>query len=160
LSWKFDIVTGGLVAGLTWSFFVLCTPVADAGFLLDFPIRLIFGFKMLITEIAVWVFALVLNFYILIFNPEIYQTTLITSLFYKILVTPWPYWGIVIMCGIGTFLSVYFADEMLDVISHKEREKYHQHGFKYKIAAMVSIFAIVIVIYQHLLGKLGVLSFF
>jgi hypothetical protein len=31
---------GFYVTILTWSFFVLCTPVADAGFLLDFPFRL------------------------------------------------------------------------------------------------------------------------
>ena len=35
LSWEYDLKTGGVVAALTWSFFVLCTPIADAGFLLD-----------------------------------------------------------------------------------------------------------------------------
>jgi len=43
LSIQYDLVTGGLGALLTWTFFVLCTPVADAGMLLDFPLRLLFG---------------------------------------------------------------------------------------------------------------------
>ncbi|MCK5574805.1 MAG: hypothetical protein KAI28_03285, partial [Sphingomonadales bacterium] len=46
LGFKYDLATGGLLAALTWSFFVLCTPVADAGFLLDFPLRLLFGIRM------------------------------------------------------------------------------------------------------------------
>ena len=37
LIYEYGIQDGGLVTLLTWSFFVLCTPVADAGFLLDFP---------------------------------------------------------------------------------------------------------------------------
>ena len=41
LVYEYGIEDGGMVTLLTWSFFVLCTPVADAGFLLDFPIPFI-----------------------------------------------------------------------------------------------------------------------
>ena len=58
LSVKYDLITGGIASALTWTFFVLCTPIADAGFLLDFPLRLLFGVRMLISEIAVWAVAL------------------------------------------------------------------------------------------------------
>jgi hypothetical protein len=34
---KYGLQQGLFVSTLSWSFFVLCTPVADAGFLLDFP---------------------------------------------------------------------------------------------------------------------------
>ena len=61
LSVEYGILTGGTVAILTWSFFVLCTPVADAGFLLDLPIRLLFGFRMLYSEIIVWSIAIFIN---------------------------------------------------------------------------------------------------
>lgn len=53
LSFKFDFATGSVVALLTWSLFVLATPVADAGFLLDFPLRLLFGVRMFISEMFV-----------------------------------------------------------------------------------------------------------
>ncbi len=61
LSFKYDVRTGGVAAALTWSFFVLCTPIADAGFLLDFPLRLIFGIRMLFSEIAAWTLAIAVN---------------------------------------------------------------------------------------------------
>src|SRR6056297_222338 len=63
LSWEYGLATGGLVAALTWSFFVLCTPVADAGFLLDLPIRLLFGVRMFMSEVLVWAFAIAINGY-------------------------------------------------------------------------------------------------
>lgn len=160
LSWTYDLATGGWVAALTWSFFVLCTPVADAGFLLDFPIRLLFDLRMVLTEIMVWVIALSLNIVTLMVNPTIYETTFLTSLFHKILTTPWPYWGLIALCTLGTFVSIYFGDEMLDVASHKDRTKLHRHGFKYKVMAMVAIFAVVFVAYEHLITELGVESVF
>ena len=66
LSYEFDLMTGGIAALLTWSFFVLCTPVADAGFLLDFPIRLLFGVRMIVSEVAVWVLAFAINIGVLL----------------------------------------------------------------------------------------------
>ncbi|MCA9353073.1 hypothetical protein KC901_02720, partial [Patescibacteria group bacterium] len=40
IAFRYGLENGFLVTAGTWSFFVLCTPVADAGFLLDFPLRL------------------------------------------------------------------------------------------------------------------------
>lgn len=156
LSWQYDLATGGWVAALSWSFFVLCTPIADAGFLLDFPIRLLFGTRMVLTEILVWVLALGLNIATILVKPAVYETTFLTSLFYKILVTPWPYWGLIALCALGTFVSIYFGDEMLDVATHKERKTHHRHGFKYRLIVMVGIFLVVMVAYEHLITELGV----
>ena len=57
LTYEYDLLTGGIAALITWSFFVLCTPIADAGFLLDFPLRLLFGIRMIFSEIVVWAIA-------------------------------------------------------------------------------------------------------
>ena len=46
LSWKFDAATGAWLALLSWSFFVLCTPVADGGFIVAFPVRLLLGTRL------------------------------------------------------------------------------------------------------------------
>lgn len=156
LSWKYDFATGGIVSLLTWSFFVLCTPVADAGFLLDFPVRLITGMRMFVTEIIVWGLAFLINFVSLHFSPESYSTTFLTSLLQKILVTPWPYWSVVALCGLGTFMSVRFGDEMMDVISHKDRKFYHAHGFKYRLVAMAALITLIIIAYYYLLNSLGI----
>jgi len=145
LSWKFDFATGGTVALLTWSFFVLCTPVADAGFLLDFPLRILLGIRMFTSEIFVWVIAIVINALALFFARDVYQTTFLTSMFEKILVTPWPYWSIILLSGIGTFLSIRFGDELMDVMSHKERAYHHKHGFTYSLILYSGVFVLIFI---------------
>lgn len=156
LNIKFGSVDGSLVSLLTWSFFVLCTPIADAGMLLDFPIRLIFGTKMIITEVIVWMFAIGVNLVVLFTTPLIYEKTLLTSLFHKILISPYPYWGIIIICFIGTFLSVLFGDELIDVISHKDRNLHHQHSLKHEMLTMFFVFVMVIAFYEHMVINLGI----
>ncbi|MCB1562925.1 MAG: hypothetical protein KDJ75_05060 [Alphaproteobacteria bacterium] len=156
LSWEYGLATGGLTAGLTWSFFVLCTPVADAGFLLDFPVRLITGLRMFFSEMGVWVIAITLNLSALHFSPESYDKTFLTSLLHKILTTPWPYWSIILLCAAGTFLSVRFGDEMLDVVSHKDCAYRHKHGFKYRLLAWITFILLIIWAYYHLIDSLNV----
>lgn len=156
LSYQYGLLTGGMVALLTWSFFVLCTPVADAGFLLDFPIRLIFGLRMLYSEIIVWAIAIGVNGYALFYSPLSYDKTILTILLKKILTTPFPYWSIILMSGIGTFLSIYFGDEMLDVIRHRDRAKYHEHGFKLKVVGIISLFILIFLAYYFLMDQLDI----
>lgn len=156
LSWKYDLATGGIISLLTWSFFVLCTPIADAGFLIDFPVRLITGLRMFISELCVWVIAITLNLIIVFHSPESYEKTFLTSLFFKILTTPWPYWSIIFLSAAGTFLSIRFGDEMLDVVSHKERSLHHKYSFKYKLIAVPAFFLIIIWAYYHLIEIWGI----
>ena len=61
MSWKYDASTGFGISLLTWSFFVLCTPVADGGFILAFPIRLLFKIKMSLTQSVLWFVAVGIN---------------------------------------------------------------------------------------------------
>lgn len=155
LSYEYDLLTGGVAALLTWSFFVLCTPVADAGFLLDFPLRLLFGIRMVISEIVVWAIAFGLNAATLIFGPEYYGTTVLTELLHKIFVTPFPYWGIILLSGLGTFLSVRFGDELMDVLHHREREYFHSNHFKHEMILFV-FFLMVIYGYYELISSVGI----
>lgn len=156
LSWEYDLATGGIVSALTWSYFVLCTPVADAGFLIDFPVRLITGLRMFMSELIVWALAIAVNVIALVMSPASYEVTFITSLLHQILISPWPYWGIILLCALGTFLSVRFGDEMLDVMAHKDREYYHSHGFKHKVIAVVALFGLIFLAYYFLLDSLGI----
>ncbi|TNE41295.1 MAG: hypothetical protein EP347_02295 [Alphaproteobacteria bacterium] len=156
VSIKFDVKTGGGIAALTWSFFVLCTPVADAGFLLDFPVRLITAVRMFVTEVVVWVLAIAINLSYLTFNPGLYESTFITRLLHQIIIHPWPYWSIIVLCGIGTFMSVAFGDELMDVASHKERVLHHKVGFAYRGLMVVALFVLVFMAYGFLLKSLGI----
>lgn len=71
---QFGISSGILVALLSWSFFVFCTPIADAGLLLDFPTRILTGMRMLHTEIMVWIVAVILNVTALSLSPGTYYS--------------------------------------------------------------------------------------
>ncbi len=156
MSWKFDAATGAWLALLSWSFFVLGTPIADGGFIIAFPVRLLFGTRMLITQIVVWVFALGLNVLALNVSPESYDATALTRLLKTILTTPWPYWSILVISAIGTTASMWFGDEMIDVTAHKDREKHHKHGFKYKVLLVVGLGLLTILAYYQLLDGLNV----
>lgn len=155
LSYEYDLLTGGLAALLTWSFFVLCTPIADAGFLVDFPLRLLFGIRMIVSEMIVWSIAISINAFVLIFASEYYQTTLVTKLLHQIIITPYPYWVIIILSAFGTFLSIRFGDELLDVMHHHERNFFHSNHLKYELVLFMFFLAVIYVYYQ-LMSSLGI----
>ena len=155
-SLKLGFKNGISVTILTWSFFVFCTPIADAGFLLDLPIRLITKMKMLYSEMIVWSIAIITNILYLLFNSQIYAKSLLLSIFKHILTQPIPYWGIIILSGIGTFLSITFFDELLDVKFHKERERFHKHSLKHNIIVFLFIIFLIIITYIYLIKELGI----
>lgn len=151
-----DLANGIITLALTWSFFVLCTPVADAGFLIDFPIRLLFGLRMLIVEIFVWTLALVIVIGTYLLAPDYYTTTLITRVLFKVITNPVPYWSIIILSFIGTFSSIFFGDEMLDVVTHDKRVHHHKHGFKYRSFVLLAVTILVVTVYYQLARELNV----
>ena len=156
MSWKFDAATGAWLAALSWSFFVLCTPVADGGFIIAFPVRILLGARMLVTQIIVWFIAIGVNLLALNIAPDSYDGTALTRLLKTILTTPWPYWSILGISVLGTALSIWFADEMIDVAAHKDRAKHHKHSFKHKALIILGLGLLTVLAYYHLLSDLGV----
>lgn len=155
LSYEYGLATGGLLALIAWSFFVLCTPVADAGMLLDFPIRLLFKVRMWVTELMVWCIAIIVNIYALATTPEVYEKSIIGHVFHGILIQPNPYWGIILLSFAGTFLSVHFADELMDLVKHHEVSRSLKHRLLFEGIMMATIFVLIIAVYNILLHKLG-----
>ncbi len=156
ISIKLGTENGILVTLLTWTFFIFCTPIADAGFLLAFPVRMLTGIRMIYTQIFSFVLAFGINIYTFFYIPSAYKGTVILNMFYHILSNPFPFWGIIILSLIGTIFSIYFGDEMVDVSSHKQRKKYHKHFNKYKIIVSIFLISVIIILYNFLLKKLGV----
>jgi hypothetical protein len=156
MSLRYGLNNGFMATILTWSFFVFCTPISDAGLLLDFPIRLVTGIRMIYSEVFVWILAFLLNVYSLTFNQSIYNKTMILWLFKHILTHPFPFWTIIIVSAIGTFMSVYFGDELIDASKHKERKKYGKHKNKYKLLLILFMIILTLILYDFLLKKLGV----
>ena len=147
---------GLVITALTWSFFVLCTPVADAGFLVDFPIRIFANVRMFQTEIVVWVASVLMNVIAIATSPEIYEKTFILKLFQHILLNPYPFWGIILLSSVGTFLSIFFGDELMDVVSYKHRTEHPKHKLKLDFILFLFVILAVIIMYDFLLKELGV----
>ncbi|MFH1408675.1 MAG: hypothetical protein ABIH34_02100 [Nanoarchaeota archaeon] len=153
-SFHHGVKDGFLVSFLTWSFFVLCTPVVDAGLLIDFPMRLITGMRMIFTELIVWVFAIMLNFYAYFINPSLYDKSILLSLFKHILDAPFPYGGIILLSFLGTYLSVYLADSIVDPYQVEERHITFLKRYRWTIFFIILF--LVIALYDFLLNRLGV----
>jgi hypothetical protein len=154
LTIQYDLLTGGIAALITWSFFVLCRPIADAGFLLDFPLRLLFGIRMVVSETFVWAIAIsinVLRWYIL----EGFTRPLFTQLMQVILTTPYPYWSVIFLSFIGTFLSIRFGDELMDVLHHKDRHVYFNHYFKHELLLFIFFLLVIFGCYE-IISSLGI----
>jgi len=92
---------------------------------------------MLYSEIIVWIIAISINIYAFFLLPQIYQKTLLLRIFHFILEKPIPFWVIIFISAIGTFLSVYFGDELIDVVSHNERGKHQKHKLKYRLSIFI-----------------------
>ncbi|WP_286235605.1 hypothetical protein [Thalassotalea sediminis] len=155
LTYQYDFITGGVASLITWSFFVLCTPIADAGFLLDFPLRVLFGIRMVLSEVVVWLIAIIINLISLVYFAELYETTYLTQTMKIILTTPVPYWLVILLSGIGTFLSIRFGDELMDVLHHKDRVFYFRHQFKHELILFV-FFLLVLFGYYEIISTLGI----
>ena len=154
LIYEYGIQDGGLVTLLTWSFFVLCTPVADAGFLLDFPIRLLYKIKMIYTEIIVWIIAISFSAYGIFYQSQIFEVNYLMKIFKGILINPSPYWLIIILCGIGTFLSIFLGDQIYDVLENKTIKFNHQ--FLIKLIGLFVLILSIVFLYYQLLKELGI----
>ncbi|MDQ7015574.1 MAG: hypothetical protein Q9N68_04265 [Gammaproteobacteria bacterium] len=156
MSWKYDASTGLAVTLLTWSFFVLCTPIADGGFILAFPIRLLFGIKMSITQTILWFVAIGINLIMIFYSPASYDLSFLTNLLKTIITEPYPYWSILILSALGTFLSIIFGDEMMDVTQHRHRKQHHKYGSRYRTLLTLGFTLLIVVSYYHLLSNLHI----
>lgn len=154
---KYGMHDGPLVSLLTWSFFVFCTPIADAGFLIDFPVRVLTGLKMLYTELIVWTVALIITIYAVCFSPQVFETSVLLQLYHLILTNIFPYGIIIVLSCIGTFFSVYFGDELFKASVDKlHHEKYVKHKWKHEVVILLSIIMLILVIYAYLLKTFNI----
>ena len=104
--YKLGVRAGATVTYLTWCFLVLGTPVADAGGLLDVPIRLLTGIPMVWVEACVIATTISSCVAIVYFYPDAFKHTALLRAFHTILTKPVPYWAIIVVCIVGTMLSV------------------------------------------------------
>jgi hypothetical protein len=156
ISIEYGFRDGVLVGFLTWSLFVFGTPIADAGVLLDLPIRLLTKIRMLYAEMAVWVIALGMNIFVLKINPGIYQTNELTRILKYILTHPWPGYFLISLCFIGTFITIMLGDELLDIKEHKEKTIFKKYPKTIIYTMSFVIFGMVLAGYIYIEHSLGI----
>lgn len=100
---KHNFKTSLAATFITWSFYILCIPAYHGKFILGIPYKFITGKKLLYPERILWPTALIFNIFIIFKYKTVYETTVITHLFYQILSNPWPQWLIIFLSGLGTF---------------------------------------------------------
>jgi hypothetical protein len=88
--------------------------------------------------------------------PEIYNETAVLRIFKHILDNPLLVFSIVGLSAIGTFLSVKFGDELVDVLEHKVRIFKQKHDWKHNLLITAFLFILVLVVYDFLLKNSGI----
>ena len=71
-----------------------------------------------------------------------------------ILINPSPYWLIIVLCGIGTFLSIFLGDQIYDVLENKKIKFNHQ--FLIKLIGLFVLILSIVFLYYQLLKELGI----
>lgn len=151
----YGVAQGIGVTVLTWAFFIFATPVADGGLLIAFPVRLLLGIRMLVTQYFVWATAAAIVIGYMIFSPATFDKTAITQLFYIILTTPWPLWIILALSAAGTYINLVFDDEIVDVAAAKNK-KAKLISRRKKMYINIILFAATIAAYIGLLKLTGI----
>ena len=153
--YKYGTSNGLFITALSWSFFIFCTPIADAGFLVAFPTRLLFKIRMIYTQIGAYLIAILFVGVAFIRDTSLFSKTILLRLFYAIITTP-IYWIILILSFVGTILSIYFGDELLDVAKFDQAKKYQKHISKYKLLATITTIIMTIIIYDFLIKSMNI----
>jgi len=97
---------GILLAFLSWSFFVICTPIILEGFLTSFLAGIFRGGRLYEVGVYTWFGAVLLNLFTYNLFPEVYTKTLLTNFLYIVISRPFPERFILVLCALGTFYAM------------------------------------------------------
>lgn len=108
----------GLIASfLTWSFFVLCTPIISRALVISNIIEKLTGSNLYNAGLFTWSAALITNMILLNLTPTIYNVNPLSGLLAHALTTPRPYWLLISMCGANVWYQALL--EKFDFIGAK-----------------------------------------
>ncbi len=141
---------------LTWAFFVLLTPVPSADLVLEIPLRLFTNYKMVVTHVFVWLVGAAVVVASLLMAPELFKSTTLLAIFYHVLTNPVPYWSLLFLCGIGTFMSVHIVDEVLEEVEHELKHHHRKHMPALHIVLFALVFIGILLAYNAIISDLGI----
>ena len=109
---------------------------------------------MLHTEVVVWLLAICFSLVGALYYREVFEINALMKIFHEILLNPIPYWLIIILCGIGTFLSIFLGDQVFDVFESKNIQ--FNQWFILKVLLLLGLILSIIYLYYHLLIRLNI----
>lgn len=127
-----------------WSFFILCTPVPEAGLLISLPLKRYFGFKMELSQIVVSLFACMIIFYFYCIEQKIIKNNLIGNLFLGLI--NYKYYSIIFISFISSVLTSNLLDNIINHFINKDE-------INHLYLKMGTIF-VLLLIYIYLLNNL------
>ncbi len=140
---------------LIWSFFVLCTPLAIADFLIDVPLRIFMDIRMIYSHIIIWILAIVTNIVAVNLIPEVYSTNALLFILYTILTNPNPYWGIVILSLVSGSYSLEITDGFFDGIEHLTKMRPHKQLSLVDVLIMFLVTSTTLLLYERMVEEFG-----
>jgi hypothetical protein len=130
---------------LTWAFLVFLTPMPLAGVLIELPLKFLTKHSMMKIQAIVWGTGLAITISALAFFPQAFSSTSILVLFLHVLSNPFPYWGLLGLCAMGTFISVHLIDDVVDEVKDEMHHKHRKRMSLFQVA--LSVAAMVLILY-------------
>lgn len=127
-----------------WAFFVICTPIPEAGLLFSLPLKRYFNIPMHICQVLVSVLALGMLFYFYSYEKKTIKTYLIGKLFLELINLK--YFSIIIISIISSVFTSEFINNIID--NYIDKKKINYVEFK---LILISIF---VVFYSIMLNSL------
>jgi hypothetical protein len=75
---------------------------------------------------------------------------------YHVLTNPFPYWGLLFLCGLGTFLSVHIVDEVMDGIEHELKHHHRKHMPAAQMAILGIVLISILLAYNSIITQLNI----
>lgn len=122
----FGLLQGIYTASLVWSFFILCIPATHGKVIIGFPLYVITR-ERYYPEIFLWFMAIGLNIFTYLWAPNYYTHSIISSLLYRIIAIPNPYWIIIAVSALGTFYNYAMRSYAW------EKKKYWYHLIRFSL---------------------------
>jgi hypothetical protein len=146
---EYGVTTAIQATFLVWSLYILCVPAPHGKILIGVPYQIVTGKKLIYPESFMWSTAVLVNIFTYFKAPWLYLTSLPTHLLYRIVSTPWPYWTIILTCGLGTLYKF--------LIGHKNFEaKKFKHYTTRTLLILIGLFVFLYFSYKELIILINV----
>lgn len=137
-------VVGCIKSLFIWGFFVLCTPIPEAGLIITLPLKRYLNVPMHITQIIVSLCALGILTYFYIYEKNIIKSYKIGKLFMELIALK--YFSIIILSILSSIYTSNLIDNFINHYIHKDKINY--------LYLKITIIVLCIIVYIYLLNSL------